>query len=168
MISENLEGSPSASIVQSAESGGNGSADWWSIERAAAYLSVTARAVRRWAAGGSVIARKDPHTASWEVRADSLPSPRNPGAVSQRRKSARPESPGVSDLVRLLQSAHDEARTLAGRVGWLESENARLRETDQKLLPAAAASLDALRRRDSRLLVEVICLVCSVMLYLVM
>jgi hypothetical protein len=158
MISDNSEVVPSAVPVLSAESGGNGSGEWLTVEAAAHLLGCTKRAVRRWASLGTVTARKDPHTASWEVRADTLPKPRDSRALRPRPRSAPPESPAVLALSASLKNAYEKVVEYAGMAQYWRAQA----EATQKMLPESTASaerwrdqVERLRRRDARLSVEV-------------
>ena len=161
MISDDPAVVPSGATVLSAVSQGNGSGDWLTVEAAAHLLGCTKRAVRRWASLGTVTARKDPHTASWEVRADTLPKPREARALRPRPKSAPPESPAVLALSMSLKDAFEKLSDAVGREQYWRAQA----EASQKLLPESTSTAERLRaqverihRRDARLLVEVVVL----------
>lgn len=153
--------------------GGNGNGEWVTCSAAAHTLGVSKRAVRKWAECGRCIAKKN-LDGIWEVRLDSLPrAGRNelPGP----RPSPR-NVPGISELVRSLMEIQKKTLDLSNRNGWLESELARAREIETRLLPAARSEADQaradlheerqartddlarIRRRDRRMVVELVTL----------
>jgi hypothetical protein len=170
MINEAQAGNTSAEPVQGAgtePNGGNGSGnghEWIGLQSAAHLAGVTERAMRKWAAFGThdVIGKKN-DAGTWEIRRDTVPA--NGRAIRPGRPSGSRNEPALLELFRTLTETQKQLTNFAARNGWLESEAARAREIETRLLPAAQSEADQaraqlvqIRRRDRRLVVELVTL----------
>ena len=140
--------------------GGNGSTsgEWVTIAAAAHTLGVSKRAVRQWCEASRVTAKKT-NAGAWEVKLDSLPRggrKQLPGPLQASRNL-----PTTADLISSLRQIEGKALDLAFQVGYWKSQA----EQVQRLLPESTTAaekyrtdLERIRRRDSRLVVELVTL----------